>query len=116
MEAKNGNSISAQLELNTINDNNLSKPIESSIIMESLYILDSDNPFCYDSENITINTKKENSNKMKNDNIYNEMNFKMLEFIKIIGNHKKSADFIKELENNFLISGGTDNKLVFYSP
>ena len=117
MEAKNGNSISAQLELNTINDNNLSKAIESSIIIENLYILDSAIPFCCDeSENITINTKKENSNKMKNDNILNKMNYKILEFIKIIGNHKNSADFIKELENNFLISGGTDNKLVFYSP
>ena len=39
---------------------------------------------------------------------------KILEFVKIIGNHKNTADEIKELKNGFLASYGTDNRLIIY--
>ena len=39
---------------------------------------------------------------------------KFFEFIKIIGKHQNSAEFIKELSDHIFISGGTDNKLTIY--
>lgn len=39
---------------------------------------------------------------------------KILEFVKIIGIHKNSAEDIKELKNGFFASYGTDNRLFIY--
>ena len=39
---------------------------------------------------------------------------KILEFIKVIGKHKSSANEIKELKNGYFASFGTDNRLVIY--
>ena len=66
-------------------------------IIESCYIVDS-----YSSQR-----KKENSIKFNN-------SYEIIEFIKIIGNHKYQADFIYEFKN-LLISGGTDNNLIIYN-
>ena len=38
----------------------------------------------------------------------------ILEFVKIIGRHKNTADEIKELKNGFFATYGTDNKLIIY--
>lgn len=38
----------------------------------------------------------------------------ILDFVKIIGNHKGTADEIKELKNGYFASFGTDNRLVLY--
>lgn len=92
-------------KLESIN-NNL-KNENSSIIVESFYMYDSTNSFL----------TKENPSHIE-DSLYSSENieFKILKFMKIIGNHKISAEFIKEIQNGFLISGGADNKLIFYSP
>ena len=69
----------------------------SIIIIESCYIVDS-----YSSQG-----KIENIIKFNN-------SYEIIEFIKIIGNHKYQADFIYEFKN-LLISGGTDNNLIIYN-
>ena len=112
MKAKKDKNNMEHLKLNSINDDQSEKS-DSEIIMESLYIIDSNITFCVDGSEITNNSNKEKSNKTKNENLFN---CKILEFIKIIGNHKYSADFIKEVETNLLISKGMDDKLVLYSP
>ena len=89
---------------------------DTSIIIESVYINDSLTSFCHDKTKNTVSLEKGMSNTIGRKNTYKNIDFKILEFIKIIGSHKNSADFIVELENNFFISGGTDNKLVVYSP
>ena len=87
--------------------------IESGNLVSDDIVIDSNITFCVDGSEITNNSNKEKSNKTKNENLFN---CKILEFIKIIGNHKYSADFIKEVETNLLISKGMDDKLVLYSP
>ena len=39
---------------------------------------------------------------------------KILEFIKVIGKHKSSANEIKELKNGYFASYGTDNRIMIY--
>ena len=39
----------------------------------------------------------------------------MLKFVKIIGKHENRAEFIKEIDNNYLVSGGADKKLLLYN-
>ncbi len=58
-----------------------------------------------------INTKKISyKNKDKSDLLY-----KIVDIICVIGNHSKEAEYIKEISNgNILISGGTDNNIIFY--
>ena len=41
-------------------------------------------------------------------------NYEILEIIDILGEHKKTAEFIIELSNGYYISGGTDNILKIY--
>ena len=85
---------------------NTLKKENSSIFVESFYIYDSTNSFL----------QRENEGKEKelfNPNENKE--FKILKFMKIIGNHKISAEFVKEI-HSFIISGGADNKLIIYSP
>ena len=38
----------------------------------------------------------------------------IIKFVKIVGEHKNSADFIVELKNGFYISGGCENILILY--
>ena len=40
--------------------------------------------------------------------------YSILEFVKIIGKHKGTAEEIKELKNGYFVSYGTDNKLIIY--
>ena len=40
--------------------------------------------------------------------------FQILNFVKIIGRHRGTADEIKELKNGYFASFGTDNRLVIY--
>lgn len=83
----------------------------SSIIMESCYIIDTS----------TINPKNSNIIKSKsllsnnqNDNDLSKINYEITSYNKIIGKHVKQANCIKELKNFYLISSGTDNKIILY--
>ena len=77
----------------------------SSIIVESCYILDSSDSFLVE----------EKEKKRKVLPYIKEDDTKIIEFKKIIGKHKQSADFIRDFNNNYFISGGIDNKLIIYS-
>ena len=83
----------------------------SSIIMESCYIIDSS----------TLNIKNSNIIKDKsllsnnqNDNDPSKINYEITSYNKIIGKHVRQANCIKELKNFYLVSSGTDNKIVLY--
>ena len=90
-------------------------------------------------ENDILNKKNNNNNKIiekeeKNNenvrsgyestmsatNFFNVQNLekadpdKIIEFIRIIGKHNNSADYIIELSKNYYISGGSDNYLILY--
>ena len=55
------------------------------------------------------------SSLVTNDDLLKEATkFKILEFVKIIGKHKSTAEEIKELKNGYFASFGTDNKLMVY--
>ena len=55
------------------------------------------------------------SSLVTNDDLLKEATkFKILEFVKIIGKHKSTAEEIKELKNGYFASFGTDNKLIVY--
>lgn len=83
----------------------------SSIIMESCYIIDTS----------TLNPKNSNIIKSKsllsnnqNENDLSKINYEITSYNKIIGKHVKQANCIKELKNFYLISSGTDNKIILY--
>ena len=86
----------------SINNSNL-KNENTNIIEESCYI-------------INTSSFKESSNiKTLNDNSDNNefnISYQILEFIKIIENNKNGVQFIKEMDNYFII--GTKNKLILY--
>ena len=96
-------------KVESINNNLINE--NSSIIAESFYIYDSTNSFLTKENESHIIHKDEESFNINENN-----EFKILKFMKIIGNHKISAEFIKEIQNGYLISGGGDNKLIIYSP
>ena len=48
-----------------------------------------------------------------NDNEW-DLKYKVLDFINVIGNHNKEAEYVKEFSNGFIISGGLDNNLIIY--
>ena len=89
-------------------DNINSKKDSTEIIIESCYVLNSSKT------NNSIKETEINKNKEKS-SLKEEMNFQITEFQKIIGNHQDHAEFVKELENFYIISCGTDNKLIFYN-
>ena len=39
----------------------------------------------------------------------------VIEFIRIIGEHKNAADFVEELSDGYLVSGGAENSLLVYN-
>ena len=47
---------------------------------------------------------------------YNEcdLRYKIIDFVNMIGNHNKEVEYVKELSNGFIISGGLDNNLIIY--
>ena len=54
---------------------------------------------------------------IQNDSLsFDESDFYILTHIKKIKKHKHSAEFIKETENGYFISGGGDNNLFIYNP
>ena len=75
------------------------KKTETNIIVESNYIYNSE------SSNSFLVNNNNNSSKYKN----------IFKFIKIIGKHENRAEFIKEVGNNYLISGGSDKMLLIYN-
>lgn len=98
-------------ELKALNEENTLIKIEqnenndaSTLIEESCYIYNSTNSN-YEEENKINEEKKE----------YNKKNLNILEFIKIIGQHENTAEYIKEIGNEFFISGGTDDKIIIYT-
>ena len=83
---------------------------KSDIIMESCCITNSSN---FSVENENADKKVKNKNNSLIDKSLKEK-FIILSFMDIIGNHKGQADFIMELSNLNLISGGTDKKIIYY--
>ena len=86
---------------------NICKNEDTTIIQEDYFIINSSSDFdlLYDkTKNVIIS----------GNNLENSFYYKYFEFIKIIGKHQNSAEFIKELNNDIFISGGTDNKLIIY--
>ena len=83
----------------------------SSIIMESCYIIDSStlNP-----KNSNIITDKSLLSNNQNDNDPSKINYQITSYNKIVGKHVRQANCIKELKNFYLISSGTDNKIILY--
>ena len=55
------------------------------------------------------------SNIKNNDSFFNESDFQILTYIETIGKHRHSAEFIKETDNGYFISGGGDKKLLIYN-
>ena len=111
------NSIIKSKPIDSINIQN--KNQDSSIIIQS-YTIDKNSSFEKKS-NTFINNKDEietllGINDELNEllNLYQKSSvYKVIEFIKIIGNHKV-ADFIKNLDNGLYISGGENKKLIIY--
>ena len=86
------------LKESVINDskmkNNSEESKTTSILIESNYIYNSS---LFEEQNFSVKNKKSE-----------------LKFEKILGKHEKSAEFIKEVDPNILVSGGSDKKLFFY--
>jgi hypothetical protein len=78
-----------------------SKKTETDIIVESNYIYDSSGSLKKDSFSFL------NKNPSKYIHLF--------KFIKLIGKHENRAEFIKEVGNDILISGGSDKKLIIYN-
>ena len=95
--------------LESINEN-IDDSQNSSIIVESCYIIDSSDSFLIEENKKGINEEKRNVLPY-----IKEDDTKIIEFKKIIGKHKNSADFIRDFNSNYFISGGIDNKLILYS-
>ena len=74
---------------------------DSNIIIESNYI--------YNTNDLL---SKESTSSINNNLSINLPKFK---FVKLIGKHKNGAGFIKILNNDYLISGGLDKKLLIYN-
>ena len=96
-----------------VKENNNNK----SIVIEAKY----DESFM----NKTINNNNNNESVLKisyasqiqnNYSFFNESDFHILTHIKAIGKHRHSAEFIKETENGYYISGGGDKNLLIYNP
>ena len=83
---------------------------DSSVIVESLYILNTS------VLNQETKSEKNKSSTYKEDSINNvtKINYGIIDFMKIIGTHKNQAEFLKELKNFYLLSYGLDNKLILY--
>ena len=48
-------------------------------------------------------------------NLFNKTKkYIIIEFLKVIGKHNYTTEYIKELSNGIVISGGSDNKLFLY--
>ena len=67
----------------------------------------------------SINIILEESTKMNSyyDNLIygiNASKYSIIEFIKIIGNHENSANFITEIDYNYCLSGGCEKTLILY--
>ena len=80
------------------NKNLKSQNDDTNIIIESVYIFNS-------SSFNDSNFSSSNQNVSKN---------KYLEYVKVIGKHENSVEFIKELNNKFFISGGSDKSIYIY--
>ena len=84
------------------------------------YMISEINDESYKNIEYIENIQKEEKN--KEEEIKEEyLALKIIQFEKIIGNHKGSknhytAEFIKELSNGYFISSGTDNVLYIYTP
>ena len=120
-------------QLNSININTSKKDTED-MIEQSIYIQSlSSNTYNFTNSKII---KKENNKDIENIGLINDdknisimkeieseilqliikpSKYDILEFIKIIGKHKYTAEFIKELTNNYFISGGQDGYLLVYN-
>ena len=91
-----------EISLKTKKEEIKQKNDDSSIIIESLYIINSSS-INYEEEK-KISEEKENKE-----------NFNILEFIKIIGRHGNPVECIKEVGKKFFISCGTDGKIIVFN-
>ena len=61
-----------------------------------------------------MNNEINSENNSLLDNDICNMKYKILDLLAVIGNHKKEVEYVKELSNGFIISGGLDNNLIIY--
>ena len=98
IQEKNNNAKKSNIndsKINSISNESKSKNKSTSIIIESNYIYDSSSFFDVD-------------------NFLSKDKTSELKFEKILGKHEKSAEFIKEVESDIIVSGGSDRNLYFY--
>ena len=112
----NNNLLKSYYDSNSKNKSQVNNKSNTNIIVESIQILNSSSILLNnDSE---YKTKKTNTEKISSYNSYisniSKINYRILEFIKILGRHQNQANFIQEFSKNYLISGGSDNKVIFY--
>ena len=92
--------------ISQINNSNTNVIVESiQILNSSSILLNNNSEYKTNNEKYSINSYISNISKI---------NYRILEFIKVIGKHQNQANFIKEFSKNYLISGGSDNKIIFY--
>ena len=84
----------------------------------------SDNSICNQNSKNNLNIKNKNQSKIsiiydsekENDSLFfNESDFHLLEYLNNIGTHGYSAEFITEINNGYLVSGGGDKNLFLYN-
>ena len=98
IQEKNNNAKKSNIndsKINSISNESKSKNKSTSIIIESNYIYNSSSFFDID-------------------NFLSKDKTSELKFVKILGKHEKSAEFIKEVESDIVVSGGSDRNLYFY--
>ena len=99
---ENNNSLNNDLSYSKNEKEKEIKKDDTNIIIESNYIYNTNSSFN------RASFSNENNN---NSSIF----FPKFKFVKLIGKHYNSAEFIKIINNNFLISGGSDKKLLIYN-
>ena len=102
-------------ESNEESKDNLMKNISCEYQLMNLSIIDIDMN-TYQDNNIFLNDYYHKFLTLIDEiNLFNKTKkYIIIEFLKVIGKHNNTAEYIKELSNGIVISGGTDNKLFLY--
>ena len=97
------------------NEYNSFKNVSCEYELMNLSIIDIDMNV-YQDNNIFLNDNFYQFQNLINDiNLINKTKkYIIIEFLKVIGKHNNRAEYIKELSNGLIISGGKDNKLFLY--
>ena len=96
------------------NEGNSIKNISCEYELMNLSIIDIDMKV-YQDNNIFFNNNYKFQSLIDDINFINKTKkFIIIEFLKVIGKHNNTVEYIKELSNGIIISGGNDNKLFLY--